>query len=58
MILTITIAPLISLLTSQILFFEKTDPALGSGPFATIIQETISLLVYFLLASLIIFNGI
>ncbi len=57
MVLTITIAPLISLTTSQILFVEKADPALGSGPFATILQEVISLMIYFLLASLIIFNG-
>lgn len=58
MILTITIAPFISLVTSQLLFFEKADPALGSGPFATIIQEVISLLIYFLLASFIIFKGL
>lgn len=55
---TITIAPLVSLITSELLFVEKTDPALGSGPFSTIIQEVISLLIYFLLASVIIFNGI
>lgn len=58
MVLTITIAPMVSLITSEILFVEKTDPALGSGPFATIIQEVISLLIYFLLASVIIFNGV
>jgi magnesium transporter len=58
MILTITIAPFISLVTSQILFVEKADPALGSGPFATILQEVISLMIYFLLASFIIFKGI
>lgn len=38
------------------MFFKKigVDPALGSGPLATAIQDIISVLIYFLIASLLI----
>jgi magnesium transporter len=31
------------------------DPALGSGPLATVIQDVLSLLIYFLIASILVF---
>ena len=31
----------------------KKDPAFGSGPLATIVQDILSLLIYFLVASLL-----
>ncbi|MBI4080152.1 MAG: magnesium transporter [Candidatus Levybacteria bacterium] len=54
MLLNITIAPVLSLVIPEILFKEHTDPALGAGPFTTIIQDIISLLIYFSVAILII----
>lgn len=34
----------------------KSDPAFGSGPFATIIQDILSIIIYFTVASLILFR--
>jgi magnesium transporter len=31
------------------------DPALGSGPVATVVQDTFSLLTYFVVASILVF---
>jgi len=51
---TISTAPLVALLISEILQLEHTDPAVGSGPIATVVQDTISVLLYGLIASAII----
>lgn len=48
------IAPIIALIVPEILFKEHEDPALGAGPFTTILQNLISLSVYLLVATLII----
>lgn len=50
-----TIAPIISLIVPELLFKGHKDPALGAGPFTTIIQDLISLSVYLLVAALVIF---
>lgn len=50
-----TIAPVVALITPELLFKERKDPALGGGPFTTILQNLISLSVYFIVASFIIF---
>lgn len=50
MLINTTIAPVIALLMPEILFKEHRDPALGAGPFTTIIQDVISLVVYFIIA--------
>ena len=55
MFVNLAFAPVLALLVTRILQKEKTDPALGSGPFSTILQDLISLLIYFLIATLIIF---
>ncbi|MBI4120728.1 MAG: magnesium transporter [Parcubacteria group bacterium] len=55
MLLNLTLAPVLAVVTPRLLYAEHSDPALGSGPVATIIQDVISLLVYFLIASIIIF---
>ena len=55
MFLNVTIAPVLALIVPTILNKEHTDPALGAGPFATIIQDLISLMIYFLIAAIIIF---
>lgn len=53
MCVNIIISPLMALLIPEILFKEHTDPALGAGPFTTVIQYLISLLVYFGIAVII-----
>ncbi len=55
MFINATIAPLIALTVTEILFKERTDPALGGGPFTTIIQDIISLSIYLMIATVIIF---
>ncbi len=55
MFINVTIAPVLAIFIPEILYKEHSDPALGSGPLATIIQDLLSLLIYFLIASLIIF---
>ncbi|HEY4523483.1 MAG TPA: magnesium transporter [Candidatus Paceibacterota bacterium] len=55
MLINLTLAPILAVLIPSVLYRRHTDPALGSGPVATIIQDLISLLVYFLAASIIIF---
>ena len=54
MVLTMATAPVVALLVSAGLYKEHTDPALGGGPFTTIIQDLLSLVIYFSIASLII----
>ena len=54
MFINVTIAPVLAIFIPALLYREHTDPALGSGPLATIIQDLLSLLIYFLIASLII----
>lgn len=55
MVINLTSAPILAVLVPSILYKKHADPALGSGPVATIIQDVISLLVYFLVASFILF---
>jgi magnesium transporter len=55
MIINLTLAPLLAVVIPGLLYKKRSDPALGSGPVATIIQDLISLLTYFIIASLIIF---
>lgn len=49
------LAPIVALVVPELLFKEHEDPALGAGPFTTILQDLISLSVYLLVATLIIF---
>ena len=50
----IAVAPLVALLVTELLQLEHTDPAVGAGPIATVIQDTLSVLIYGLIASAII----
>lgn len=50
-LLTIITAIFMATAITWILFRIKLDPALGSGPFGTIIADITSLLIYFLVAS-------
>ena len=55
MLINISIAPILATVVPELLYKEHSDPALGAGPLATIIQDLISLLIYLFVASLIIF---
>ena len=55
MFINLTLAPVLAVFVPSILYKRHADPALGSGPAATIIQDLISLFVYFFVASIIIF---
>ncbi len=57
MFITMSTAPVISLIVPTIIKKEHKDPAVGAGPFTTVIQDLISLLVYFFIATVIIFNA-
>ncbi|MEN9341825.1 MAG: hypothetical protein RIQ54_81 [Candidatus Parcubacteria bacterium] len=54
MLINLTLAPVLAICIPSILYKEHADPALGSGPVATILQDLISLLVYFFIASIFI----
>ena len=50
----IAIAPLVALLTTEIFQLKHKDPAVGAGPLATAIQDTLSVLIYGIITSSII----
>ncbi len=54
MLVNICLAVGIALLIPALLNRYKKDPAIGAGPFANMIQDIVSLLIYFLVASWII----
>ena len=54
-ILSTLSAVLIAIAIPSILYTFKKDPALGSGPFATAIQDVLSILIYLLVTTWIIF---
>lgn len=54
MLFTIITAPIVALIIPTILFKEHTDPAVGAGPFSTVIQDLISIFIYLLIASFVI----
>jgi magnesium transporter len=56
MFVTVSIAPAIALLIPTILQKEHTDPAVTATPFTTIIQDLISLLLYFIIASVVLLH--
>ncbi len=55
MLVNLTLAPILAIVIPSILYRRHADPALGAGPVATILQDLISLFVYFLVASIILF---
>lgn len=50
----IAVAPVVALIVTEFLQLERKDPAVGAGPIATVIQDTLSVLIYGLIASAII----
>lgn len=55
MLINVTFAPMLGVCIPALFKKEHRDPALGAGPVATIIQDFLSLLVYFVIASFLIF---
>lgn len=51
----VAIAPVVALLVPLLIKKEHHDPAVGAGPFTTTMQDIISILIYFLVASVILF---
>ncbi len=54
MFVNAALAPIIAISIPEFIFKEHADPAPGSGPFATVIQDVISILIYFLIATIVL----
>lgn len=54
MLINLTIAPALGVFVPRLLYKERADPALGSGPVDAIVQDIISLLIYLFMASIFI----
>ncbi|MCK9187163.1 MAG: magnesium transporter [Candidatus Colwellbacteria bacterium] len=50
----ITIAPLIALIVAELLQLEHRDPAVGAGPITTVIQDSISVAIYGIIATMML----
>lgn len=55
MFINVALAPLVALIVPTFLYWIKKDPALGSGPFTTIIQDVISLVIFFSVTTWLLF---
>lgn len=54
MALSMTCAPIVALVTADVMYKIHEDPAVGAGPFATLIGDVVTLFIYFAVASLIL----
>lgn len=54
LVLTVITATIVAVLITWALVTAKKDPAIAGGPFATVIQDILSLLIYFSVASAIL----
>lgn len=54
--ISVALSPLVALLIARIFQVEHQDPAAGAGPFKTILQDVASILIYFSVASVILFS--
>lgn len=54
MFVTMSVAPVVALVMPELLSKKRNDPALGTGPFTTILQDFISIVVYFFIASVVL----
>jgi len=55
MFVNVALAPVIALMVPTLLYWTKKDPALGSGPFTTIIQDVVSLIIFFSITTWLLF---
>ncbi len=51
---TMSLAPLVSLIVPSMLQKERRDPAVGAAPITTVIQDILSLFIYFVVATAIL----
>ena len=56
MAVSVAVAPLVALIIARVFQLNHRDPAAGAGPFTTILQDVISILIYFAVASTILFT--
>jgi magnesium transporter len=54
MAVTMAIAPIVALIVPTVLKRVHKDPAIGTGPFVTVVQDFLSLFIYFTIATAII----
>lgn len=54
LVMTVTTATFVAVVITWALVAAKKDPAIAGGPFATVIQDILSLLIYFSVASAIL----
>lgn len=54
MFAAVFVAPILALLVTEFVQLEHLDPAVGAGPIATAIQDTLSVLIYGTIASYIL----
>jgi len=50
----VALAPLVALLVTEVLQLEHSDPAVGAGPIATVIQDTLSVVIFGFIATVIL----
>lgn len=56
MFAAIATAPLVALIITELFELEREDPAVGAGPIATVIQDTITVVIYGLISSAILLS--
>jgi magnesium transporter len=56
MLINITLATIIASLIPLLIYRENRDPALGAGPIATVVQDFVSIFIYFAVASAVLFT--
>lgn len=54
MVVTLSLAPVVAVLVTEVFQLRREDPAVGAGPIATVIQDVISVVIYGLIASRIV----
>lgn len=52
--IVISIAPVMALLVTKIVYYFREDPAVAAGPIGTVIRDIISVVIYGLISSLLI----
>ena len=50
MAINVTVAPVVALVVAEVFFKRQSDPAVGAGPFTTVIQDIFSLFIYLITA--------
>lgn len=55
LLITMSLAPAIAIIVPAIIQKERKDPAVGAAPITTVIQDILSLFIYFAIATLILF---